>query len=133
LKATLALLTRYPELRAIVDHCGKPDIAQGMWQPWADGMRRIARETTAYCKLSGVVTEARPGWQVDELRRYAEHVIECFGPDRVAWGSDWPVMLLNADYARWLDAAKQLIAPLSASQQAGIMSRNAVSLYRLQV
>ena len=133
LKAILALLTRYPELRAIVDHCGKPDIARGMWQPWADDMRRIARETTAYCKLSGVVTEARPGWQVDELRRYAQHAIECFGPDRVAWGSDWPVMLLNADYARWLDAAKLLIAPLSAAQQAGIMSRNAVSLYRLQV
>jgi L-fuconolactonase len=81
--------------------------------------------------LSGLVTEARPGWQVDDLHRYVEHVIECFGPDRVAWGSDWPVMLLNADYTRWLDAARALIAPLSASEQAGIMSRNAASFYRL--
>ena len=133
LPATLTLLTRYPDLRAIVDHCGKPDISRGMWQPWADEIRRIARETNAYCKLSGLVTEARPGWKVNDLRRYAEHVIECFGPDRVAWGSDWPVMLLNADYPRWLDAARQLIAPLSAEQQAGILGRNAVSFYRLRV
>ena len=68
LKAALTLLTRHPDLRAIVDHAGKPDIANGMWQPWADDIRRIARETSAYCKLSGFVTEARPGWK---LRRSA--------------------------------------------------------------
>jgi L-fuconolactonase len=131
LKAALTLLTRYPELRAIVDHCAKPAIAHGMWQPWANDIRQVARETGAYCKLSGLVTEARPGWKVDDLRRYVEHVIECFGPERIAWGSDWPVMLLNADYPRWLDAAKQVIASLAASEQAGILGRNAVRFYRL--
>jgi L-fuconolactonase len=131
LKATITLLVRYPELRAIVDHCAKPDIAHGMWQPWADDIRRLARETNAYCKLSGLVTEARADWKIADLRPYAEHVIDCFGPDRIAWGSDWPVMLLNAEYARWLDAAQQLIASLSASEQAGILGRNAVRFYRL--
>jgi L-fuconolactonase len=132
LRSSLTLLTRYPDLRAIIDHCAKPDIAGGMWRSWADGMRRIALETRAYCKLSGLVTEARPDWKIDDLRPYVEHVVECFGPQRVIWGSDWPVMTLNSDYARWLDAAKQLIAPLSPSDQSGIMGGNAMRFYRLE-
>jgi L-fuconolactonase len=131
LKAALALLLRHPELRAIVDHGGKPHIADGMWQPWADNMRRIARETPAYCKLSGLVTEARPGWKPDDLLRYAEHLIECFGVERLVWGSDWPVMLLNADYPGWLAAAKQFIAPYSAADQMAVMNDNAIRFYRL--
>ena len=133
LKAALTLLTRHPGLRAIVDHGGKPDIANGMWQPWADDIRHIARETPAYCKLSGLVTEARPGWKAGDLRRYAEHLIECFGAERVVWGSDWPVMLLNADYPRWLAAARQFIASQSAADQMAIMNDNAIRFYRLPV
>jgi L-fuconolactonase len=131
LKAALTLLTRHPELRAIVDHGGKPDIANGMWQPWADDMRRLARETPAYCKLSGLVTEARPGWKSVDLRRYAAHLVECFGAERIVWGSDWPVMLLNADYSGWLAAAKQFIAAHSKADQMAILSDNAVRFYRL--
>jgi len=133
LKAVLALLLRHPDLRAIVDHGAKPDIANGMWQPWADDMRRIGRETQAYCKLSGLVTEARPGWKLDDLRRYAEHLIECFGIERIVWGSDWPVMLLNANYPGWLAAAKQFIASQSAADQMAIMNDNAIRFYRLPV
>ena len=131
LRNSLTLLTRYPELRAIVDHCAKPDIARKMWQPWADGIRLIAFETTAWCKLSGLATEASPGWKVDDLRPYVEHAIECFGPQRIVWGSDWPVMTLNADYEQWLDTAKQLTSPLSLADQSAIMGRNAARFYRL--
>jgi len=131
LASALTLLMRYPELRAIVDHCAKPDIARGAWQPWADGMRRVAKETSAFCKLSGLVTEARPDWKIDHLRPYVEHVIECFGPPRLVWGSDWPVMMLNADYGRWLDTAQELIAPLSESDRRAVMGLNAMRFYRL--
>lgn len=131
LKAALALLTRHPDLAAIVDHAGKPDIAHGIWQPWADDIRRIARETPAYCKLSGLVTEARPGWNTGDLRRYADHLLECFGVERLVWGSDWPVMLLNADYPGWLAAAKQFIAQQSAAEQTAILNDNAIHFYRL--
>jgi L-fuconolactonase len=131
LASSHTLLTRYPELRALVDHCAKPNIARRAWQPWADGMRRIARETSAYCKLSGLVTEARPDWEIEDLRPYVEHVIECFGPQRLVWGSDWPVMTLNADYGRWLDAAQELIAPLSESDRRAVMGLNAMRFYRL--
>jgi L-fuconolactonase len=132
LASSLSLLARYPRLRAIVDHCAKPDIAHGAWQPWADGMRRIAGETAAFCKLSGLVTEARPDWKIDDLRPYFEHVIECFGPQRIVWGSDWPVMTLNADYGQWLYAAQELIAPLSESDRVAVMGLNAARFYRLQ-
>ena len=131
LKSALALLTRHRDLRAIVDHGAKPDIANGMWQPWADDTRRIASETSAFCKLSGLVTEARPGWKSGDLARYAGHVIECFGPERVIWGSDWPVMLLNADYPGWLAAAKQSIASRSSADQAAILNDNALRFYGL--
>jgi L-fuconolactonase len=131
LKAALTLLTRYPGLRAIVDHGGKPDIAGGMWQPWADDMRGIARETAAYCKLSGLVTEALPGWKPDDLLRHAEHLVECFGVERLVWGSDWPVMLLNADYPGWLAAAKQFIVSHSTADQMAFMHDNAIRFYRL--
>ena len=131
LASSLTLLTRYPQLRAIVDHCAKPDIAQGAWQPWADGMRRIARQTAAFCKLSGLATEARPDWKIDHLRPYVEHVIDCFGPQRVVWGSDWPVMTLNSGYEQWLDATQELIAPLSESDQRAVMGLNAIRFYRL--
>jgi L-fuconolactonase len=133
LNAALALLNRHPDLRAVVDHGGKPDIANGMWQPWAEDIRRIARETSAYCKVSGLVTEARPGWKPGDLRRYVEHLIECFGAERLLWGSDWPVMLLNADYPGWLAAAKKFIASQSAADQMAIMNDNAIRFYRLPV
>ena len=131
LKAAHTLLVRHPDLRAIVDHGGKPDIAGGMWQPWADDMRRIGRDTSAYCKLSGLVTEAHAGWKTSDLLRYADHLLECFGAERLVWGSDWPVMLLNASYAGWLAAARQFVASQSAALQSAILNDNAIRYYRL--
>ncbi|MEO8005613.1 MAG: amidohydrolase family protein [Betaproteobacteria bacterium] len=133
LKAAHTLLTRHPDLRAIVDHAAKPYIASGGWQPWADDMRRIARDTSAHCKLSGLVTEAQPGWKPGDLRRYVDHLVECFGAGRILWGSDWPVMLLNADYPGWLTTAKQLVESLTAAEQAAIFHDNAVRFYRLPI
>jgi len=131
LKSALELLTRHPDLRSVVDHAGKPDIANSMWQPWADDIRRIARETSACCKLSGLATEARAGWKPDDLRRYADHVLECFSAERILWGSDWPVMLLNADYSNWLAAAKRFMESQSAAERSAIFHDNAIRFYRL--
>lgn len=131
LDAALSALLRYPKLRAIIDHCAKPAIARGHWQPWADQMERIARESSAYCKCSGLVTEASVNWSAEELRPYVHHIVECFGAERVVWGSDWPVMLLNASYGRWLDVSDQLLQHLKASQRDRIWSRNAIEFYRL--
>lgn len=128
--ATLA--GRYPDLRLVIDHAAKPDIAAWEWQPWADGIAQLASETGAMCKLSGLVTEAgrTPGPGV--VRRWGDHVMACFGAARVVWGSDWPVLELSGSYAQWWGETQQLLAHLSPQEQAAIMGENAKRLYRLQ-
>jgi L-fuconolactonase len=127
----LTLAARHPELRMVIDHCAKPDIAAGEWQPWADGIARIANETQAMCKLSGLMTEAGPHPQPGAVRRWGEHVLQSFGADRVVWGSDWPVLELAGSYAQWWGEAQQLLAGLDAKGQSAVMGGNAVRLYRL--
>jgi L-fuconolactonase len=127
----LTLAARHPRLRMVIDHCAKPDIAAGEWQPWADGMARIANETQAMCKLSGLMTEAGLHPQPGAVRRWGEHVLQSFGADRVVWGSDWPVLELAGSYAQWWGEAQQLLAGLDAKGQAAVMGENAVRLYRL--
>jgi L-fuconolactonase len=127
----LTLLERHPALAAVVDHGAKPDIAGGGFESWAPGIARIARETAACCKLSGLVTEAAPDWDDAALRPYVDHLLECFGPGRLLWGSDWPVVELAGDYARWRDASLRLLAGLSAEERGAVLGGNAVRFYRL--
>ena len=128
------ILTRYGDMRCVIDHCMKPDIAghaADRFRFWAEGMSAIAQETRAYCKLSGLVTEARDDWTVDMLRPYAQHVLEAFGPERVMWGSDWPVLRLRAEYDRWLEVAKGLTDALSAEEKARVFGGTAAEFYRI--
>jgi L-fuconolactonase len=130
LAAVRRALDRHSDLQAIVDHCAKPDIG-GAWQPWAGDLAAIARATRACCKLSGLVTEAGPGWSTDRLRRCVDHVLDYFGPERVVWGSDWPVLTLAASYAEWAAATDALLAGLSPAEQAAIRGGNARRFYGL--
>jgi L-fuconolactonase len=132
LKPLLRTLERHPNLAVVIDHCAKPDIATDRWQPWADDLAALARHTWAHCKLSGLVTEAGKGWTVDRLRRYSDHVLECFGPERILWGSDWPVVTLAATYAEWTAAAEALLAGVSASDKENIFGGNARRFYGLE-
>ena len=127
----LRTLERHRDLQIVVDHCAKPEIARGAWQPWAADLAAIARHTSAHCKLSGLVTEAGAGWTADTLRRYTDHVLECFGPARLMWGSDWPVVTLAASYSAWSDAADALIAGLTRAEQEAIRGGNAQRFYGL--
>jgi len=129
LKNALTLLARYPEMRVVIDHGAKPAIARGAWHPWADEIRRIANETGAYCKLSGLVTEATTDWDAEQLRRYVEHLAGCFGPQRLLWGSDWPVALMASDYGRWLETARGLLSELSSAAREAIFGANAIRFY----
>ncbi|HEX4260271.1 MAG TPA: amidohydrolase family protein [Acetobacteraceae bacterium] len=127
----LRLADRYPDLPVVVDHGAKPAIAAGLWQPWAADIARLARETGAFCKLSGLVTEAAPDWNVAALRPYVMHLLDCFGPERLMWGSDWPVVSLGGGLARWQDATDTLLAPLSPAAQAAIRGGTAQRFYGL--
>jgi L-fuconolactonase len=125
------LAGRYPDLRIVIDHAGKPDIATGQWQPWADGMARLASHTSAFCKLSGLMTEAGPTPVPGAVQPWARHVLACFGADRLLWGSDWPVLELAGSYAQWWAETQQLLGPLSPRAQHAVMDGNARRLYRL--
>lgn len=94
-------------------------------------MKRIASETSAYCKLSGLITEAGENWSVESLRPYADHLLSTFGPERLVFGSDWPVLTLGAGYADWYKAANVLLAGLDEADRAKIFGENAASFYRL--
>ncbi|HEY7943964.1 MAG TPA: amidohydrolase family protein [Casimicrobiaceae bacterium] len=125
-------LQRQPDLAVVVDHCAKPDITGRGWQPWADDLAALARHTGAYCKLSGLVTEAGFAWTTDMLRRYVAHVLACFGSGRVIWGSDWPVLTLAASYAEWVAASDALLAGLTQAERDAIYGGNAYDFYGLQ-
>ncbi len=127
----LALFTRYPEMRVVIDHCMKPQIRDRAFDDWAPGMTRLARETGAYVKLSGIVTEASDGWDADDLRPYADHVLQAFGPGRVMWGSDWPVCQLQASYDRWHEVAEALTEGLDSIDRAQVFGGTAEAFYRL--
>ena len=103
------LARRHPDLAVVIDHAAKPDIANGHFQPWAGPMARLARDTPWCCKLSGLVTEAKADWRVDDLAPYVDHLLATFGPDRLMWGSDWPVVTLASNYRRWHEAAAALL------------------------
>lgn len=127
------LLARHPELRTVVDHCMKPQIrshSPESFAHWAAGMRAVAEDSDAVCKLSGLVTEC-DGWSLDALRPYADHLIEVFGPDRLMWGSDWPVCRLAASYSDWHGAAEALTAHLGPAAREAIFGGTAARFYRL--
>jgi L-fuconolactonase len=89
----------------------------------------LAEHPNIVCKLSGLVTEAAPDWQIADLSRAVDHVRACFGPRRMLWGSDWPVVNLAGGYAKWLAAAENLLADLAPDQKAGVFGGNAARIY----
>ncbi|MFZ1774625.1 MAG: amidohydrolase family protein [Rhizobiaceae bacterium] len=130
----LTVFKRYPDLRAVIDHCMKPQIGNAGTKDagfdfWAKGMARLARETGAFCKLSGIVTETLGGWSAEKLRPYAAHVLGAFGPDRVMWGSDWPVCLLQSDYGAWHLAANSLCDGLDNANRGKVFGGTALAFY----
>lgn len=127
----LTLAARHPDLRIVIDHAGKPDIAADQWQPWADGMASLASQTGAWCKLSGLLTEAGPAPAPGAVQPWAAHMLACFGADRLVWGSDWPVLELAGSYGQWFAETRQWLAGLSPQAQDAVMDGNARRLYRL--
>ncbi|HJW42317.1 MAG TPA: amidohydrolase family protein [Rhizomicrobium sp.] len=129
----VALRERHPDLAMVIDHAAKPDIANGAWEPWASDLQALARDGKTYCKFSGLITEAGSHWTVDKLRRYVDLILEAFGPRRVIWGSDWPVVLLAGRYDRWLDATHALLGDLPQSDRNAILGGNAADFYNLEI
>lgn len=132
----LTILKRYRDMQVVVDHCMKPQIRDHSPDNlafWADGMAKIAQETNANCKFSALVTEARPEWTVEDLRPYTDHLFKVFGPDRMMWGSDWPVCQLAATYDEWRAAAIDLTSHLDEAGRSAVFGGTAKAFYQLDV
>jgi L-fuconolactonase len=127
LKGLLQRVERTPDLRVMIDHGAKPEIAQGRFIDWQKDMARLAACPNVHCKLSGLLTEA--GSQKPEaLRPYIETILDVFGPDRVLWGSDWPVVRLAGDYIGWLAQCEEIVL---REHHAGVFGGNAARFYRI--
>ncbi|MHA3980160.1 amidohydrolase family protein [Halovulum sp. GXIMD14794] len=125
------IMARHPKLKVVVDHCMKPQIrdhSEANLSTWSEGMARLAH-AGAYVKLSGIVTEANEAWTVEDLRPYVAEVLRLFGPERVMWGSDWPVCLNAGSYSDWREAAETLTADLDAEARAAVFGGTAARFY----
>ena len=122
------IFTRYPKMRAVIDHGMKPVIRNGEFDQWAKAIASIAETTSVYCKLSGLANEAGTDWTPQSLAPYIEHLLKIFGPNRLMWGSDWPVLELAGSYDNWLATARSLIPHADAP---AIFGGTAARFYRL--
>jgi L-fucono-1,5-lactonase len=129
LQPFLKFLRKYPDLPIVVDHGAKPEIRNDGFAAWAPAMLQIAQDQRVFCKLSGLITEAKSDWKVDDLRRYIDHLVACFGPNRLMWGSDWPVANLAGGYDRWMEASDACLASLSGDERAAIHGGTAARFY----
>lgn len=132
----LTLMKRYPDMRVVYDHCMKPQLrdqqaGKDAFTPWADGISKLAEETTGYCKLSGLITEADEGWNLELVKPFSDHVIKSFGSARVMWGSDWPVCKLKLSYQEWYNAANTLTESFSDADRTNLFTESATRFYRL--
>jgi L-fuconolactonase len=126
------LLMRYPDLPVVIDHAAKPRIRDGAFAGWAADMARLAADTNAWCKVSGLVTEANRDWTVATLKPYVDHLIQCFGANRLMWGSDWPVVDMAGGHAAWTDACSELFQDLPEADRTAILGATAHEFYRLR-
>lgn len=127
--ALLTLLERETELPVVIDHGAKPDLTGADLSAWRAGIAALAARPNTVCKLSGLVTEAPPGWREATLAPAVAQLLACFGPQRLLWGSDWPVATLRASYDQWLATAERLTATLSEAERAAIFGGNAARIY----
>jgi L-fuconolactonase len=133
LPQTLTFVDQHPNQIFVLDHVAKPVIETSTPPAeWEKPIRDLARRENVYCKVSGMVTEVRPEhWDAKLLRPYFNVVLEAFGPQRLMFGSDWPVCLLRASYALWFDTVQGAIADLSDHEKAAIMGGTAAKAYGL--
>jgi L-fuconolactonase len=121
-----------PELALVIDHLAKPPIARNEIKQWSEALQPLARYPNINCKLSGLVTEANwNSWQTDDLRPFVDLALEYFGPDRLMFGSDYPVCLLATTYNRVLNSFQEILKSLSDADRDKIFAQNAAEFYRL--
>lgn len=134
LPAAIDLVEKFPNQRFVIDHIAKPDIKSGRLAPWDAQMKAIAAHPNVYCKVSGMVTETDwRNWRPSHFRPYLDVVFDAFGPDRVMFGSDWPVCLVAGSYTQVENVVAGYAENLPAADQAKIFGENGARFYSLPV
>ena len=132
LPLAIRLVSLCPDVTFILDHCGVPQVRDKILDPWRSLIREIAKFPNVFCKISGLIAYADPNnWTAEDLRPYVDHAIECFGWDRVMFGSDWPVCTLSASYRQWVDVLLSLTRSAGEVNQKKLFHDNAMRVYRL--
>lgn len=128
------LAEQVPNLRMVIDHLAKPPIKDRGWEPWATLIGRASEFPNVYAKISGLNTAARwDDWSAEDLKPYVSHALECFGPDRLMFGGDWPVAVLAGDYQRVWDETNLVLMDLSSADRAAVLGQTAAAFYRLDL
>lgn len=132
LPQTIAFVDRHPDQVFVLDHIAKPRIKERILSPWDENIRELAKRENVFCKVSGMATEADwNSWTIDTVRPYFDGVLHAFGPGRLMFGSDWPVLTLAGSYSLWMKTIHTLIADLAPDEQASICRESAVRAYGL--
>jgi L-fuconolactonase len=126
------LAGRWSGLTVVLDHCGKPDVANKGFAPWARLIDELAALPNVVCKLSGLLNCASPGADAEDVQIYMKHVLEAFGPSRVMWASDWPPLELASDYATWKRICDSTLQTLPDSERIEVLERTVMRAYRLK-
>jgi L-fuconolactonase len=130
LPAALELVAKFPKQPFVLDHIAKPLIKDRVMEPWRSQLRELAKAPNLMCKVSGIVTEAdQKAWKPEDIRPYLDIVFEAFSPDRLMWGSDWPVCLLAGSYKRVFQLVNEYAATLTAVQREGLFGGNCARFY----
>jgi L-fuconolactonase len=132
LRAAARLVEACPDTSFVLDHLGKPAVAASLLDPWRDDIRRLAAFPNVTCKLSGLATEAGPGWTSADVRPYLEHALEVFGPGRCMVGSDWPVLTLAGTMERWFDAVLDVVGRLREQDVRAVLDDTASTVYGIR-
>jgi L-fuconolactonase len=133
LPSAIELVREFPDQPFVLDHIAKPSIKAGLIEPWKTQIQEISKAPKLMCKVSGMVTEAdQKEWKPSDLKPYLEVVFECFGPDRIMWGSDWPVCLLAASYKKVFEVVKEYIKVLTEAQRDAVFGGNCARFYGIR-
>lgn len=132
LPQTIQFVDRHPNQLFVIDHIAKPQIRNGLLSPWRENMIELGKRPNVFCKISGMVTEADfKKWTPEQLHPYFDTVLEAFSPQRLMFGSDWPVCLVGVSYQQWVQNICQVIRLLSVDEQQCIMGETAAKAYQL--
>jgi predicted TIM-barrel fold metal-dependent hydrolase len=132
LPVAIHLVSKCPGVSFVLDHCGVPEVKDQRLDPWRERIRELSKFPNVSCKISGLVAYADPAnWKPEDLRSFVDHAIQCFGWDRVMFGSDWPVCNLTASYARWVETLRSLTNSAGGVNQKKLFRENAMRVYRL--